>query len=273
VDKNVVSPGYFETVASPILEGRDFDRRDRPGGADVAIVNEQMARQFWGGNAIGRQVRGGSKIATIVGIVRDGSRRNYRRPVPPCLYLAAAQEPMRTMQLVVRAKGNPLAPLPAVRETIASLNPGAVIGDAGTLSSYANTVLAQERMAAWCLGALAALALALSSVGLYGSISFWVSQRTPEIGLRMALGAGRGQILRMIAAGAAKVAFAGVAVGSAAAFLLARYARALLFGVAETDPGTWAAGVLVLCLAALAAGAGPARKAAGVDPAVALRSE
>ena len=273
VDVNVISPGYFETTGSPVVQGRDFDSKDRSGAAGVAMVNEQMARQFWGGDAIGRRIRHEKQVLTVVGVTRDGSRRNYRRPVSPCLYLPAAQKSMYSMSLVLRTEGNPISVLPAVRDTVAALSPAAVMNHPQTLSSYANIVLAQERLAAWCLGALAVLSLTLSSVGLYGAISFSVSRRTAEIGVRMALGARPGQIVRMVASGVGKIAVAGIVSGSLAAFFLARYARSLLYGVTEREPVTWVAGALVLCLAALAAGVAPALKAARIDPATALRSE
>ena len=273
VDMNVVSPGYFKTVGPPILRGRDFNRSDRQGSPAVAIVNQQMAQQFWRGDAVGRQIRRGESNVTIVGIVGDDSRGNYRKAIPSRFYAPVAQESMTELNLVVRAQGNPVAVLPSVREAIALLSREAVIGHPMTLSSYANTALAQERLAAWCLGALAILALVLSSVGLYGAVAYSVSQRTAEIGVRVALGAKRGDVIRMVVGRVGKTVTVGVASGWLASFLLGRYAKALLFGVAETDPLTWIAGSVVLCLAALAASAGPARRAARIDPARALRSE
>jgi len=260
-------------VGSPVLRGRDFDKTDHQGAAEVAIVNEQMAARFWRGDALGRQVRARDKLLTIVGIVRDGSRRDYRRQVPPCLYFPAGQARAGGLSVVVRTQGNPLTVLPAVRDAVASLSPGAVINRPQSLSAYANTALGQERLAAWCLGALAVLALALCSVGIYGTMAFSVSQRTAEIGVRMACGATRAQVASMVLGGAARMAAAGVVTGAALALILLRYVRPLLYGVTATDSRTWLVVLLVLAIAVLAATIVPGLRAAKVDPAIALRSE
>jgi predicted permease len=209
VDFNIVSPEYFKTVGSRVVQGRDFSRADRQSAPGVGVVNEEMAKQLWNGDAVGRQITRRNKPVTIVGIVRDRSRRNYRRPVQPCLYLPFAEEYRGALNLVIRTQDDPLSVLPAIRDAVASVSSAAVIGHPQTLSTYSNVVLGQERLAAWCLSAFAGLALVLSVVGLYGSTAFSVSQRTPEIGVRMALGARRGQVSRMVVTGAARIAGAG----------------------------------------------------------------
>ena len=163
--------------------------------------------------------------------------------------------------------------LPAVRDVLAALSSAAVINRPQSLATYTGAVLGQERLAAWCLSALAILALALCSVGIYGAMAFSVSQRTGEIGVRMACGATRAQVVGMVLRGAAGMAAAGVASGSAMAFFLIRFARSLLFEVTPSDPEAWLLALLVLGLVVLAASLVPGLRAARIDPATALRSE
>lgn len=273
VDYNVVSPGFLRAAGALLLKGRDFEAADHASAPLVAVVNEELAQRFWNGNAIGRQLQRKDKTLTIVGVVRDETRRDYRKAVAPCLYLPVAQSQMVELNLVIQAVGNPMLVLPGIRKAVADLNPEAMIHQPMTLGEYTNAVLAQERLAAWCLGALAALAVLLASVGLYGATAYSVSRRVSEIGVRMALGSTPARIVGVVLRGPAKVALAGLAIGTYGALVLARYTRSLLYGVTETDSATWLGGVLVLTLATLLAAAIPALRASRVDPARTLRTE
>lgn len=273
VDYNVVSPGFLRTAGALLLKGRDFEAADHAPAPLVAVVNEALAQRFWNGDAIGRQLQRKGKTLTIVGVVRDETKRNYRRAVAPCLYLPVAQSQLDELNLVMQTEGNPMLVLPGIRKAVANLNPEALLHQPMTLGEYTNTVLAQERLAAWCLGALATLAVLLASVGLYGATSFSVSRRIPEIGVRMALGSTPARIIGVVLRDPAEVALAGLTAGACGALVLARYARSLLYGVAETDWVTWLCGVLVLILATLLAGTVPALRASRVDPARTLRTE
>lgn len=273
VDYNVVSPRFLSTAGALLLKGRDFEPSDRASAPQVAIVNEELAQRFWNGDAVGRQIQRGGKTLTIVGIFRDETRVNYRRAVAPCLYRPVAQSPTAELNLVVQTEGNPMLALPGIRKAVSSLSPETLLHQPSTLGEYANTVLAQERMAAWCLGALAAMAVLLASAGLYGATSFSVSRRVSEIGIRMALGSTQARIVRLVLRAPAGVALAGLLIGSYGALVLARYARSLLYGVSETDWVAWAGGALVLVLATLLAGVVPGLRASRIDPARALRAE
>ncbi|HEY3839238.1 MAG TPA: FtsX-like permease family protein, partial [Bryobacteraceae bacterium] len=267
---NIVSSGYFPTVGSFIVSGRDFRASDHEG---VAIVNQEMANAFWHGDPVGKQIARRNKTLTIVGVVHDPSRRRYRDPVPPCLYLPVTQENQREMSLVVRTTDAPFALLPAIRSIAQSLNRNAVIGHVQTLAMYEDEVLGQEKMAAWCLTVLAALALILSMVGLYGALAYSTSRRQAEIGVRMALGASRGAILGMIFRGAARIAAGGILLGAIASMGLIQYTKSMLYGVTAADPLTWAVVAAMLSISVVAAGLIPALRAARIDPASALRSD
>ncbi len=267
---NVVSTGYFQTIGSAILSGRDFRSSDREG---AAIVNQEMARRFWHGEAVGQRIVRRDKTLRIVGVVADASRRGYRDGASLGLYLPVTQESRDDMSLVVRSAGAPLAMLPAIRSIAGSLSKTAVIERVQTLAMYENDVLAQEKITAWCLSALAALALILSMVGLYGAMAYSTSRRTPEIGIRMALGATRGDVMRMILGGAARIAAGGVLVGALASMGLIRYTKSMLYGVTGADPYTWGMVAAVLSISVLAASMIPALRAASVDPAAALRAD
>jgi putative ABC transport system permease protein len=222
---------------------------------------------------VGQRIVRRDKTLTIVGVVADASRRGYRDGPNLGLYLPVTQESREEMSLVARCAAAPLAMLPAIRSIASSLTKTAVIGRVQTLTMYENDVLAQEKITAWCLSALALLALILSMVGLYGATAYSTSRRTPEIGIRMALGATRGDVMRMILGGAVKIAAGGVVVGAVASMGLIRYTKSMLYGVTAADPYTWAIVAAVLSISVLAASTIPALRAASVDPASALRAD
>jgi predicted permease len=277
VDFNVISAEYFTTVGVPLIRGRLFDPRDRAGASAVAIVNEQMARRFWPGeDPVGKQIQleGPKRLTEIVGVVRDGKFRGYREPVKPCFYVPLAQRTlMRNMNLEVRAATDAAVIAPAVRREIRALDKDLSIPEAQTLRAFRDASLGQERLSAALLSGLGALAMTIAAIGLYGVLAFAVAQRTREIGVRMALGAAAGQVLRDVLRQAAALIACGLAIGCAAAGLLGRLVASLLYGVSATDPWIYIAGGGLLLAVGMAAAFLPARRASRVDPMQALRWE
>lgn len=274
VDMNAVSPGFFAMAGGVLLRGRDFAATDIEGRPGVAIVNERMAEQYWKGDAIGRRLAIHGEPLTVVGIVRDRTRRrSYRGEVPPRLYFPIAQRDAGPLFLVIRARSNPMEVLRRLRPLLAGLAPDAILDTPQTLASYTRVALAQERLAAWCLSALAAVALALSLVGLYGTVAFSVAQRAGEIGIRVALGATSARVVGEMLRPAAIMSAAGVAAGSLLCAAATRFSQSLLYGVTGADPVTWLASAALLAAAVGVAAAIPAVRASRIDPAVALRAE
>jgi predicted permease len=278
---NSVSPGYFATLGVPVVAGRDFDARDTRQSPAVAVVNEEFARRFAGGaNPIGARffVVGApdepARSYEIVGLVKDSKYRSLRETTASVAFLASAQEqkPDLFLQILVRS-GGPLGDLlPALRQELASADPGLVFRCV-VLESVVRDSLLRERLMATLTGFFGLLALALATVGLYGVTSYAVTRRTHEIGVRMALGAMRRNILAMVMREVAVLVAGGLAVGAVAAVMAAKAADALLFGVKPGDPVTLCAAVVLLAAVAAAAGLVPARRASSVDPMTALRDE
>jgi predicted permease len=276
VDFNDVSEEYFQTVGLPIVRGRAFNAGDRAGAPNVAIINEQMAERFWPGeNPIGKQIglEQPTRTAEIIGIVRDGRFRNYRASVQPCFYVPFLQEYLGRMSLEVRVAGDPMRLVAPVRRQIHDLDEEVVAGDVWTLKSFRDVGLGQERSSAALLSAFGVLAVTLAGIGLYGVLAFAVARRTHEIGIRMALGASRSSVLRLVAGQGMALTLAGLAVGLIAAFGLARLIASALYGVQPTDPITFTGAAAFVAVVALVASYIPARRAARVDPMVALRYE
>jgi predicted permease len=277
VDFNSVSDEYFRTVGLPLVRGRGFNSGDREGAPSVAIINEQMAQRFWPEeDPIGKQIGLGypTRMAEIIGIVRDGRFRNYRAPVNPCYYVPWAQDMYwGGMNLEVRAAGDPMQLAGPVRREIQALDKDLLVTQFWTLKSFRDAGLGQERLSAALLSGFGILAVVLAAIGLYGVLAFSVARRTHEIGLRMALGARRGDVLKLVAAQGMGLALVGGTVGLACALALTRFVSSLLFGVTPTDPLTFAAVFASVGAVALLACYIPARRASKVDPMVALRYE
>jgi putative ABC transport system permease protein len=276
VDFNIVSNEYFQTVGLPIVRGRGFNSGDREGGPNVAIINEQMAQRFWPeedplGKQIGLQYP--TRMAEIIGIVRDGRFRNYRASIYPCYYVPSSQDYDAAMSFEVRAAGDPMRLVAPIRRQIHNLDEELEIGDVWTLKSFRDAGLGQERSSAALLSGFGVLAVALAGIGLYGVLAFAVARRTHEIGVRMALGASRSNVLRLVTGQGMALTLAGVAVGLIAALGLTRLIASSLYGVQPTDPLTLAGAAAFVVLVALVASYIPARRAARVDPMVALRYE
>ena len=274
-DRRVVSPGYFAAMQLPIVRGRPIDDLSK---APEIVINEALARRsFAGEDPLGKQIAQGSPFgrdaATVVGIAADVKQHRLNEDAQPEIYYSQAQMPQAELDLVVRTDGDPMALLPAVKAQVAALDPAQPVTRVRTIEQVLERSAGPQRLAAQLLGLFAAAALLLAALGIYGVVSYAVSRREREIGVRMALGAQAGDVLRMVLREGLRLSLAGVAAGVIAALLLARLIAGFLHGVSARDPLTYAAVALGLLAAALLASFLPARRATRVDPAVALRAE
>jgi putative ABC transport system permease protein len=275
----LVSPGYFETLGVTLQSGRTFTAQDHSTAPPVVVINETLARVGWPGqDPLGRRIRGGGANSrapwlTVVGVVRDLRRADLRREIRPELYLCMLQRPPRSQMLLVRTAGDPAAIVPAVRHEVQTINPQLPLFAVGTLQGQVDETLTSDRFGAVLLATFALVAVLLASVGIYGVTAHAVGQRTHEVGIRMALGASRRDVLRLILAQHLRPAIAGVVAGAAGALALSRSLRTLVYGVGVTDPLTYIAMAAVLLTVTLAACLVPSRRATKVDPLIALRNE
>lgn len=270
------TPGYFGSLRIPLKAGRDFTEHDDAGSTPVAIISESMARQFYRNeNPLGQQIRvsNGSKPAEIVGIVGDVRDQELESKGRPAVYEPAAQVPFGTMYFGVRTEADPAGLISSVRTVIRDLDSELPLDAVGTVDALVSTSLSQRRFAMLLMAIFAALALVLAMVGIYGVISYSVTQATQEIGIRMALGAGRVQVLRLVFGYAGLLLAAGLLVGIGAALGTGHMLSTQLFEVKSTDPVTLTAVALVLLSTGLTACMIPAWRAMRVDPLVALRNE
>src|SRR5262249_14103190 len=292
-----VTPQYFATMGIPLLRGRGFGPQDELPASEpaatapvakrplVAVINQTMARQFFGDeNPIGKRIRfpgypdKNSEPFEIVGVVKDTKFLSLREKAPRITYFPFLQMPdMFGSTFQLRAIGDPAGLAAAVRRIVQELDPKVQTLDLRTMNDIVNESLAQERFVAQLAGFFSLFALLLACIGLYGVMSYTVTRRTREIGVRMALGAQGGDVLRMVLRETTLLVVTGLAIGLAAALATAKLIESLLsdllFGLAATDPLTIALAALLLLAVAALAGWLPARRAAGVDPMVALRTE
>lgn len=270
----LVAPGYFSTLRIPLLQGRYLDRRDAPGAPLAVNVNQAFASHFFpNGDALGQNLSfAGQRWWTIVGIVGD-TREGIATPPSPGIFTTDQQGFELHHSLVIRTQGDPLQVVPALRNVLAQMDKDIPLYGVETLEEMLAANVAPERFNAFLLAVFASLALILAAVGTYGVIAYIVGQRTSEIGIRMALGAMRGHVLRMILFQGAWMAGAGVAFGLAASFGLTRLMRSFLFDVTATDSLSFTLAAIALLLVALLACIVPARRAMRVDPLAALRHE
>jgi predicted permease len=281
VNFNRVSPGYFRTMGTPLLVGRDFDGRDRPGAEHSAIVTELFARTFFHGqDPIGGTFQldeppdGPRLLNRIVGVVKDTKYTDLREEFTPLVFFAAAQEekPFPFVQVVMRSS----APLGVITGEVASAVRQAnsnIIIQFQTLPGLIRESLVRERLMATLSGFFAALAAALAMIGLYGVMSYVVARRRNEIGIRLALGADPSGVVRMILGEAGVMLLVGLAAGALLAVFAARATATLLFGVQPWDPTTLASSAVALAVVGLAASWLPARRASRIAPAIALRAD
>lgn len=279
---NVVGPQYFETMGIDVLRGRGISLQDDERAPAVVVVNETMARKYLmqggmqggpDGNALGGTIRWRGRDLTVVGIVRDGSYRRLREDPLPYMYVPLLQSYLSATVLHVRTAGDPEALAEAVRAEVRRLDPTLPLSGLKTMERHLRRATFAPRLLATFLGGLGTIALLLSTVGLYSVIRYAVSQRTREIGVRLALGARPAEVARLVLGQGLFLALLGTVLGLAAAFATARLLASQLYGVSATDPLVFTVAVLLLAAVSALASWLPARQAATVDPMVALRAE
>jgi predicted permease len=273
-DYNVVTPGYFETLGVPLVAGRDFTEADREGAPRVAVVNEALARRYWPGTqAVGQRFRIGhgedAVTFEVVGVARDMKYRTLGEDPREYFYLPLAQDYSSMMTLHVRGAGM----LAGVRREVAALDASVPLLDPMPMSEAVSFSLLPIRVAAWVAGLLGLTGLLLAGVGIFGVVSYVVAQRTRELGIRIALGARTGDVLRLVVGHGLKLALLGVGVGLVFAAALTRLLAGLLYGISATDAATFLGVSLLLLAVALLACYVPARRATKIDPMEALRYE
>jgi len=275
LNTNTIGPNYFSTMGIPIVAGRDFDKQDREGGPLVVIVNEELARRYYGGNAVGKRLQIGSNVPSreIVGVARTARYRNLREQPLPFIYIPFSQEYQSGMTLLVRTKGDPEAVVGSLQNEMRALNKDVPLFSVQTMSERIGGQLAADRMIAVLLSVFGSGALLLAAIGIYGVMGYAVAQRTHEIGIRLALGAEQRDILRLIVGQGMVLIAIGAGIGLAMALAATQVLKSLLFGVSATDPLTFASVIVVLVGVALLACYLPARRATKVDPLEALRYE
>ncbi|MFN2507500.1 MAG: ABC transporter permease [Chthoniobacterales bacterium] len=271
------SPGYFRTLGVPILHGRDFTERDNASAPLAVIVNETLARKYYGNdNPVGKRLKVGGTDRTsnpwmeILGVVGDVKYEGLDTPTAPAYYMPFLQNPIRGMNLVVSASLAPAALAAAIRAEVRNIDPEIPVARVSTMEQLIDKSVAEPRFRTFLIGAFSSLAMLLAAIGIYGVVAYSVSQRTQEIGIRMALGAQPRDVLALVLKQGLSLTLAGVGIGLLGAFALTRVIANLLFGVGPTDPLTFAVIVALLILIALLACYIPARKAAKLNPMNAL---
>jgi predicted permease len=275
IDRRSVSTNYLELMRIPLLKGRYLEAADREGSAPVVVINQAAAERYWPGqDALGQRIKVSSKERLVVGVVGNIHHLGPETAPRQECYIPVAQDRQFGSELVVRTEGSPLGVLPSVKAAIWSVNKEQrLTGDTLTLEGYMERLIAQRRFNMTVLALFGVLGLVIAAVGIYGVMASVVAQRTNEIGVRMALGATRGNVVFMVLKRAAALIVSGLVIGGAGSWYLSTGLKSLLFEIQPNDVGIFAAAVAVLAFAGLLASALPARRAATVDPLIALRSE
>jgi putative ABC transport system permease protein len=281
VSKLVVSSGYFRAMGIRIEEGREFDEHDRDKSQPVAIVSESVARRFWPkGDALGKRLHlgfSGSPWYSVVGVAPDVKQMGLEKEAPLAIYVPYSQAPrsffLSFMTIATRTDSDPLSMANALRRAARAVDPNMPLFDVTSMEQLVYQSVSTPRFNAFLLGGFASLALILAVVGIYGVTSYSVTQRTHEIGIRMALGAERTDVLRMVVRQGLRLVSLGTAIGVVAAFAVTKVLRSMLFGVQPTDPLTYFTVAAALIGVSILATYIPARRATKVDPIVALRYE
>jgi len=269
-----VGPNYFHTLQIPLIAGRDFTSQDTNESQPVVIVNQTLADRFWPGQeAIGKRLEAEGKWFTVIGVTRTGTYDRLGETPQPFFYFPLSQNYSHSVIIHARVAGDPLAFAPQVEKAVHELNADLPVFLVAPLSSTVELATTNQRIAATFVGAFGVLALILAAVGIYGVIAYTTRQRTHEIGIRIALGAERGDVFRLVLTQGLRLTLTGLAIGLVASLVLTRFLRGVLFGVATTDVLTFASVAALLCVVALAACYVPARRAATLEPTVALRYE
>jgi putative ABC transport system permease protein len=271
-----IGPNYFRTLQVPVVRGREFSERDIEGAPPVAVVNETLAKNFWPDqDPIGKRltlVREKTAVE-VIGVVGDVKKIALDDRLMPEIYWPYMQRVRGASYIAIRTLQEPTTLAPEVRSRIVGVDPKAIVSRVSTMDQMVSSALKRPRFNVILLTIFAATALLLASVGLYGVMSYSVTERTKEIGIRMALGAERRTILRLVIGRGLTLTAAGIVIGLAVAFALTRLIASLLFGISATDPLTFGAIALLLFAIAMLACYVPARRATKVDPMVALRYE
>jgi putative ABC transport system permease protein len=269
-----VSGDYLRTTGMRLEAGRFIDDRDHENAPSAVVINRTLANRYWRNEEpIGQRITNGDRTFTIVGIVSDVRHRGLRELPQGEMFLSYAQVSERRMTLVLKTAAEPAAVLPHVRERMASLDPNLPLSSVSTVDALMSEILALPRMIALLMGAFAGAALMLAAIGIYGLMAYAVAQRTREFGIRMALGATRPDVLRLVLGQATRLTAIGVAAGTIAALAATRLIATLLFGIEASDAPTLMLTAATLGAVALLASYIPARRAVRVDPMRALRAD
>jgi putative ABC transport system permease protein len=282
----MIGPDYFRTMDIPMRSGRDFTDRETPHSQPVVIINDSFARRYWPGESpLGAHIKlndnnQAPREVEIIGVVGDVRHLGLHLDPAPEIYLHLSQIPeeklsflTNNMNWVVRTSAEPLTLTGAVRREIQAVNGDIPTSHTRSMEQFLSSSLAPSRFNLFFLGIFAITALILAGTGIYAVISYSVAQRTPEIGIRMALGAQQLDVLKLVVGSSLKIVLIGVAIGLVGAYSLTRVLSNLLYGISVTDPSTFVSMSLLLIIIALLASYIPARRATKVDPVIALRSK
>jgi putative ABC transport system permease protein len=275
IDWRVVSPGFFQAMDIPLLSGRYFDEHDTPAAPPVMVVSKKTVEKFWGSdNPLGRVLRlTGNRVFSVVGVVGDVRNTSLDREPGPAMYIPSTSRALPLMDVVVRTEGDPKAAISGVRRKLRELDPELPMSNVKTMQQWLSNNAAQARLNSALLEGFAFIALLIAAIGIYGVLSYSVNQRLREIGVRLAIGAQPGDVLRLVVSEGMLIAAVGIGAGLIGALAVSRVMATLLYGIEARDPATFLAVALVLSVVAIIASYLPALRAARVDPIVALRYE
>jgi putative ABC transport system permease protein len=283
-DIRIVSPGFFETLRIPLRKGRFLTEEDRAGGRRVAVIDDEFVRRYWPGqDPLGKRITFGPPAGAtdtsarewidVVGVVGHTKHEGLDAESRLQVYLPYRQSPIAFMTVAARTAGAPAGYANQMRRAVQSIDPDQPIANLRTMDELIGMSVGQRRLSMLLLSLFSGIALVLASVGIYGLMSYSVAQRSRELGVRIALGAARSDVLRLVLRQGMSLALTGIVIGVGAAFGLTRLIESQLYGVRATDPGTFVGVAVLLGLTALAANLVPALRATRVDPAVILREE
>jgi len=269
-----VGPDYFESIGTPIVRGRGFTAEDRATSLQVTVVSERFAQRYWAGqDPLGKHITVNGRERTVVGVARNTGHEMIAGGAPPVFFRPISQSWRAGLTIIVRAEGDPSLLQQALRHAFQEVDPGLPVTDVRTLAEHIGAASFIQRIGAWVLAAFGALALVLSAVGLFGVLSYSVAQRTREMGVRIAIGASRRDVLALVVGKAMRLTSIGLGIGLVLAAGAGQLLRSQILDVSPLDPVTFVAVIALLAAVAFVAAWLPARRAARVDPIVALQAE